>query len=376
MKTNPLAGRKPILSDELPAFDAASSYEIPFIWQGDEISKNRLTLYDIQTGKTVYDEIQTSIKHTHTIPPDTLQNNIIYNARITVLDSDNNESSPSDGQLLYCFSYPKFGLDNITGREEPIIIGSSVLETQILYSQEEGEELNDYKILLYDETKKLIYETKIYYHTIQPVKINGLSKLQTYYIRATGKTTHKMPLDTGLIEFQVKYTMALSNTAVLAENVYDTGEVKIASNIKTYGWDEENVIIQDSSVDLKNGFIDYNEGTDISDYFVLHFTVTNPNPNVNLLTFSNSSGDTITIFYNLAGRPGIENTVKAYLYMEVRQGILTYIQATPFFQVPAPDNKLDIYLKRDSSHYYDIKAYIDGIQVMYPATKAGGDDIQ
>lgn len=376
MENNPLAGRKPILPDELPAFDAAASYEITFIWQGEGVTQNRLTLYDIKTGKTVYDETQKNIGHIHTIPADTLQNNSIYNARISVLDSAGNESSPSASQLLYCFSHPEFGLENITGRETPIIIGSSVLETKVMYSQKEGEELNDYKILLYDESQKLIYETTIYYHTVQPVKISGLSKLQTYYIRAIGKTTHKMPLDTGLIEFQVKYTMAISNTAVLAENVYDTGEVKIASNIKTYGWEEENVIVQDSSVDLKNGYIDYNEGTDISDYFVLHFTVTNPTPNRNLLTFSNPSGDTAAIFYNLAGRPGIENTIKAYLYMEVRQGILTYIQTTPFFQVPGPDSKLDIYLKRDSSHYYEIKAYIDGVQVMYPATETGGDDTQ
>lgn len=376
MENNPLAGHKPILPDELPAFDAAVSYEIPFIWQGNEISKNRLVLYDIINRKTVYDNIQSSIKHIHKIPANTLVNNNTYNARISVLDADDNESTLSDGQLLYCFSPPEFGLKNLTGKGAPIIIGSSVLETQVIYSQAEGEQLNNYQILLYDESQNLIHETKTYYYTIEPIKINGLSKLQTYYIRAVGRTSHKMPLDTGLIEFQVKYTMALSNTAIRAENIYENGSVRISSNIRTYGWKEENVLVQDSCVDLKNGYIDYNEGTDISDYFVLHFTVTNPNPNTNLLTFSNPGGDTVSIFYNLSGRPGIDNVVKAYIHLEVHQGILTYTMATPFFQILSPNNKLDIYLKRDTNHYYEVNAYIDGVQAAYSADETGGDQTQ
>lgn len=369
---------KPVLPRVIPAFDAGYDYEIPFSWTKTQFVKNKLEIYEKGTGSLLQTSEDDTIKLKHTIKASgsELKNGSAYDIRLQVMAEDGSESEFSDPVTIFCFTTPQFGFTSLTDGDT---LANSMLETGIHYLQspDEGEKLDSFQVFLYDNiTRAELYKTPVsYYNTTKSIKIDGLSNNTAYYLRAIGKTTHGMELDSGFLSFTVQYAIAFSNTVLNIENMADHGIMKVTSNIKTYGWDENNCITTEDSADLTAGWINYNKGIDLSNYFVLKFTVFQPNPNSTLLKFTNEAGDAIAIRYQLRGRPGTDPDIRGYATLEVRQGILTFIQSTPFFPLLSPNDRLDLYLLRDSSNYYSLHAAVNGIPAVYRAESSQTEEV-
>ena len=358
LSDNNTANLKPTLTKVSQAFDADKDYTVSFIWRGDSISKSQIFVYNNETDASVYTGTNEGESFKATIPAGKLSNGMVCYIRVQITDIHNVQSALSDKNIVYCLKTPQLSFGSV---KDNSIIQNSVLETSILYSQPQGEELNEYQVFLYDSEKKEIDRSDVCSGLKASIRIDGLSNMTKYYIRALGSTTNKMTADTGYVSFQVEYPAYLSNTALKVENKYHEGGIMITSNIKTYGWEQKNPIPGESSVDLKNGFLDYNDGAPIDGKFLYRCSVFDPIPNSELLRLTGEADSTISLYYYLTGRimenpPAAEQNVQAYLYLEVRQGILKYVQATPRFPIPAPTDRLDITIRRDHTGYYSLQA--------------------
>ena len=95
------------------AFDKTKEQIFSFVWNGNQSFGNILMICENQSNKVIYQEKQNTMQLKHTLPANTLNNGVLYNARIAVVDIDNNISEYSDPILFYCFTTPTFIFDNI-----------------------------------------------------------------------------------------------------------------------------------------------------------------------------------------------------------------------------------------------------------------------
>lgn len=363
---------KPSLPVRIPPFDAMKGCVVPFTWTGEQCAGSCLQLQDSESNNITYNQAFYSNHLCHKIPADTqLVNGKVYSASLSVLTQTDKvdeqgrpilkESAKSNSVPVHCYTTPTFRFNLFADKD---ILGNSVLDPQVYYFQKEGEPLDHYQVSLYSNTKKLLYESPVYYSTSVVKKLNGLENGAAYYVRAVGETTNGMPLDTGYVEIKISYNMVLSNTILKAENMYDKGVVKISTDIKTFDYDSDNALVneQEGTVDLRNGCINYNDGILLSNHFVTQLTVYDPVPNSSIISLSNNLKEKITISYYLNKIPtDIDGETLAYCYLDAEQDGSHCIAATPFFPVPKPDDRLDIYLKRTVDGLYSLSAGINGV---------------
>lgn len=242
------------------AFDPTSEYTFQFYYTGNQIYSNRAVITNNETQEIVYDEIQDSLKTSHTLPANILDAGNSYTIQIQVFDNNGNSSNLSMATLFYCFTSPLFYFGNLSNGDT---ISSANYELELVYEQSESETLNEYQYYVYDGMKEEIYSSKLYYisenltHTIY-----GLKNKSTYFVRAIGNTVHGMHVDTGFIEIHVFHMTIKPNITFVATNDKTNGCVVLQTNIFTVSYDIENsnYSVQDGLVDLKDNILTYKTG--------------------------------------------------------------------------------------------------------------------
>lgn len=245
----------------ISAFDPTNDYTFQFYYTGNQIYSNRAVITNNETQEIVYDEIQDSLKTSHTLPANTLDVGNSYTIQIQVFDNDGNSSNLSMATLFYCFTLPSFYFGNLSNGDT---ISSANYELELIYGQSETETLNEYQYYVYDGMKEEIYSSKLYYtsenltHTIY-----GLQNESTYFVRAIGNTVHGMYVDTGFIEIHVFHMTIKPNITFVATNDKKTGCITLQSNIFTISYDIENedYSFEDGLVNLENNVLTYKVGT-------------------------------------------------------------------------------------------------------------------
>ena len=104
---------KPILY-LINTFDASTEQEIRFVWEGNQSFSNTCIITENLTEKVVYKETQTTMQLKHVLPANSLVNGKRYNARISTMDINDDESDSSSPVQFYCFTYPSFNFTNIS----------------------------------------------------------------------------------------------------------------------------------------------------------------------------------------------------------------------------------------------------------------------
>lgn len=243
------------------AFDPSNEYTFIFYYVGNQIYSNRAIITDNDTQAIVYDNIQNTMKNLHVLPSETLTAGKSYTIQIQVFDNDGNSSDLSMAVLFYCFSSPLFYFQNINNGDT---ISTANLELKLSYEQSENELLSEYKYNVYDGKKEEIYSSKIYYGTSEELThtIYGLKNESTYFLRATGITSHGVSVDTGYVEIHVSHTTIKPDIAFVATNDNTNGCVVLQTNIFTVSYDVENnnYSVQDGLVDLKDNILTYKTG--------------------------------------------------------------------------------------------------------------------
>lgn len=246
---------------KIPAFDPRESYSVVFQYEGNQVVKNRAVIIDNETYQTVYDHEQERMRLDHVIVANTLSPGKAYQIKIKVYDDYGNESDFSSPVLFYCFTKPTFKFSNLTN---DMIHRTAVLPVKLSYSQSEGETFRECQISLYtydyvlSTSSNILYDVSNLNHTFY-----GLKNESVYYLRATGKTTHDMDIDTGYLKVNIQYIMKYSNVILRVKNLPETGSISLSSNIIDIGYEFENdnwyikdgeLVIYDNSLTYLSGF--------------------------------------------------------------------------------------------------------------------------
>lgn len=258
----------PILAAQ-DAFDPHYEHTIDYSYDGNQAVKNRLIIIDNETSAEIYDQEQVGMRLSHTIPANTLLSGKQYLAKIKVFDQSGNESDYSSPILFYCFTSPLF---QFTVNDDSYI-HSANLHVELQYSQSENELLQEYTYELYQYDKTKIYTSDVFYSNDNLLyTFYGLKNDSIYYIRAIGKTSHGMVVDTGYIKINVTYIMIPANVLFKVENNCKNGYMTFESGIIDIGYivENENYSFSNGEVTLDNNKVTYNKGFQIDrDFSVL-----------------------------------------------------------------------------------------------------------
>lgn len=278
------------LIKKIPAFDPSLNYSVEFSYEGNQAVKNRAIIIDNETYQTVYDNEQERMRLDHVIVANTLEPGKTYQIRIKVYDNFGNESDFSSPVLFYCYTIPSFSFTDIT---DDMIHRTSVLPVTLNYSQPEGETFNECQISLYtydyvlSSTSSVLYDTSNLSHTFY-----GLQNESVYYVRATGRTTHDMPLDTGYIKVNIQYVMKYSNVIFRVLNLPEIGSISMSSNIIDieYKLENENYTLKDGELAIYDNSLTYYNGFSAPSEYTVYCKARKLVPNSHFLELRTPDG--------------------------------------------------------------------------------------
>lgn len=272
------------------AFDAKNKHTFQFMWSNTnpQAIANTLTIRINNTNTVVYSKTQNTLLLQHVLEAGVLTNGVLYNASITVTDINGNVSGESSPILFYCYSTPVFNI-NVES-----VIQSSSCSIGVNYSQSEGEELQVFKIELYNSSKELLYTSSLKYSTTSTVQLNNLIDNTTYYVKAVGQTANHMGVESDYVMFTVNYISPSFYAYITAENRFNYGDIQFTSNLvsiegKSIGGTE--TYINNEYVDTVNGTaIKFEDDFTIQNDFSLILTGYNLLENQLILTATNLKG--------------------------------------------------------------------------------------
>jgi len=355
-------------------FDAAIGTEIKFTWRGNQIYKVRCIVKNNETGVTVYDNTESTMKQTYPLPPNSgLINGTKYIAFITVFDVDNNESTLQNiGTPFYCYTSPAFTLSVSNGDT----IRSSSYSMGINYSQIEGELLNWFKITLYSYQKTILNSSGEMYDTSDlSYIVNNLQNATQYYIRATGETIKGISLDTGYILVTVSYTTSQIFSKLELNNIPETGAIEINSHIiSAEGVPEKDVIYIDGErVDLSDNSVTFNEGFEIKGDFTAIFKFNRPKRNAVIKEFGTADKLNVKIYYR-QGSYSDSNGEKGYFELIANSGGINYISNSGYVSILASDYQYEYSLLVNRKNgLFDLEATAKGTLVRYSPNPDGSN---
>lgn len=283
---------QPIINP-ISAFDSKKAHIISFIVIGGaQVIGNRLVIRDNQTGKEIYNKIQSTMKLEHLIPANTLINGGYYNAVVYTIDSANNESMASTAVPFYCYSQPNLTIDNIPATET---IENGTYRFIGSYLQKENELLNSYQYTLYDSNKNILSQSAlIYYDTDSSLSYTfvGMSNDTAYYIELSGETVNGTKITSSLKYFTVRYLQPASFAICDLVNNCENGYIQISSNIVAIDGKsnpDPPIYIDDKEVDLRDpdSWVEWNSGFRIQDDFTMRVWGRDFTPYENIITLSN-----------------------------------------------------------------------------------------
>lgn len=311
----------------VPSFDATQPYTFTFAVQSGsaQIVANQLTIRRQSDNQIVYDEKQETFKYEHVVDADELVNGTYYNAVVSVFDADDNQSPTSIPIQFWCYSTPSIILTNIPANN---IITNASFNFTFTYAQNEGEALNSYVVNLYNAFHSQISTSNVIYTQAGSPPYNGnylfagFEDNTVYYVEVVGTTVNGAIVSTGQIQFTVKYSRPDLFTLIELTNNCEEGYITLKSNIiliegesnpspPTYIDDKEVNLTQDGS------WVEWNDGYSISGDFLARLWFRKPNSYAQIVQFSNTDGQTITLRYmqgyENVNAPDIQSYVELYV---------------------------------------------------------------
>ena len=340
---------KPILYN-ISAFDSSQEQVFQFVWQGNQSFKNKLIICENNAANTeVYNEIIPTMQLKHTLSANRLKNGTYYNAKVAVVDIDNNESEYSDPILFYCFTTPTFTFDNIV---ESQIVKNASYQVAMSYSQIENEPLQSWEISLYDTSQSKIQGSGVKYTNDIKYTITDLEDNKNYYIKATCMTLNGMEVSTDFILFKVEYKRPAIYSLLSLENISNEGYIKLQSNIRAVEAKSKNNIkyIGNEYVDLKDNMVFIDDDFSLNDDFIINLLGYDFTPNTLIMQLSNGS-NTVNLYF----RKGIydinNNKEKAFIELNIPIGSTYYICYSNYIDIPLETDMIDIWIKKKNGLY-------------------------
>lgn len=321
---------RPVLNTQV-AFDATQAQTFIFTVYGSgvQITANKLIIRNQTDNSIVYEQQQTTFKFEHTVPAGTLTNGTYYNATVIVIDGNGEQSPESIPIQFYCFSAPILTLTNFP---TTAIIDNASFNFEFSYTQAEGERLNSYVVNLYDSTRTRISTSGTIYveNGTPPYNGNylftGFENTVEYFVEVIGLTINNTTVTTGLTSFIVRYLNPSVYSQVELESHCKEGYITITSNMVLVEGNSNPSppkFINNKELDVRAtlSYVQWNQGYNINNDFTAKVWFRDAratgfqNSPKDLITFSNTNGQTITISYR-KGYRSIESTA-LQSYVEV-----------------------------------------------------------
>lgn len=223
----------PILND-IKTFNAIKENTITFnVIGGNQVVGNNLIIERVSDNVAVYNQSQETFNFRHILPAHTIINGTNYRAKVRTKDINNNWSNFSTTLLFWCYSEPFLNITTIDYNNQNRVYNQTVL-FETTYSQTEGEVLQSYRYLLYNENKDLLRSFPEQFadgsHPLAQ-EIAGLENSQLYYLEVKTLSPNGNSGTTELIHFRPFYIAPKLTVTVTPENLSDQGAIKVSANI-------------------------------------------------------------------------------------------------------------------------------------------------
>lgn len=250
--------------NKIPPFDACLGAVVSISYVGHLPHANRIIIYDAASMTVVYDETKDGLALEHTIPPDILTNGTKYAIQGQVFDSFHNAGPLSDKVYFYCLAAPSFYFKDIS---DGSTFHSASIYASLIYEQENGEAIDEFRFYLYDDLKNLLMESETFFTTENAnYAYRGLTDDRFYYLRAAGSTVNGIPLDTGYLKFFINYENPKDYKLIDAQCNEENSVVTYQTNFVVI-----NPSDTETAYEYKDGFINLIDQTLVYDK---DFTVT------------------------------------------------------------------------------------------------------
>lgn len=353
---------RPVLFS-VPAFDATREQVFTFSVGsgGAQVTANKLTIRDNTTNVVVYDQTQTSFRYEHSLPNGTLTNGTYYNATVTTIDNNGNQSTPSVPIQFWCYSQPSIVVTNFPATG---IVNSSAFEFQFEYTQAENEPLDSYKVELFDVGGNLVSTSGVLFavNGTPPFTgshvFSGFANATEYRVKVTGYTINKTIVESAEMNFSVRYIIPNVYSLLLLKNNCPGGYINIESNLlsiegKTNPDPPKYIDNQEVDVTVDGDYVEWDEGYSIDGDMLTRLWFRSPNVNSTLLTMSNVGGDSIQLVYR-HGYVNDDDSTELMAYMEahvtMRSGIEYYIYSE-YVSILDATSKYNLWLRRIGNVY-------------------------
>lgn len=286
---------KPIIGS-IKAFDSSTQKIIEFISQaGQQVIGNTLVIKNQLTGNTVFNDYTETFQYNHIIPANILTNGTSYQATIQTFGVDGVSSPVSDPVQFQCLSTP---IINISNLPVSLIIQASNYNFIGDYYQAQGELLQYFEFNLYDNNGILLSTSGAVYSTDIQYTFYGLEDNTAYFIELIVNTVNGMTTSTGQILFNVDYIIPDFYTINQLENLCDTGQIQISSNIHVIVGSSNPsppIYIDDKEVDLRKdgSWVRFEDGFSINNDFTLKLIGRDFKPNSKIIELSGNNGKLI-----------------------------------------------------------------------------------
>ena len=251
---------KPIIYN-LKAMSCEEENTITFSYSGGLIKSVTLAVRTASNNTLVYTGTYVTAKEKYILPANSI--NVAtygtqYYIQIKVTENDDTESAWSDTKFAVFIRTPSFVFSDVT---EGMQVHQSYLNTELTYSQSDGEPLQEYAFYLYDFSKELLTNSPVKYDlTDMNYVFNGLTD-GAYYVRGMGTTVHGYQVDTGFVQIIVSYIFPEVYTTLLLKNDNKGGYISYETNIISITYTGEDTFeFVDGMIDLTSKEIYYDQG--------------------------------------------------------------------------------------------------------------------
>lgn len=213
-------------------WDATKGTSVYFTYTGSKQAiDNELTVVDKSTGQIVYKFLYSSFEKVHHLPPNQFINGKVYTAKIRVQDSDGTFSPYSNVVEFRTFKTPVLDIISIDGQG---FVYNKDVTFEATYSQENNEQVKNYRFSLYDENEDLItnYPVRIPQSLNQLTEvIKNLEKGKGYFVECFIETVNGV-IYSHRERFISMYLVPSINGVISTRNDEEEGFIRVTANLK------------------------------------------------------------------------------------------------------------------------------------------------
>ena len=260
---------RPVIVSPIIPFDKSIAYNVDFtVVGGNQVFANELEIQILSDNTQVYLQKIDSFQFRHLIPANTLTNGTEYRMRIRTYDINNNTSAWSDWVVFLCLNTPVVAITNITDGK----VNNHTYDFVGSYSQSDGELIQSYRFLLYDEFENLIGASPEKFDGLLLHQFTGLQNGKQYKIELKIITVNQMQASSGLVSFVADYIQPNLFSVLTLENISNQASILVSANIiRIIGelGSGEMSYIDDELIDLTNGMVFFQDGFNVNSNFTL-----------------------------------------------------------------------------------------------------------